>query len=517
MLHSRWRRATMAAVASLCASAALVPAAIAAPGDLPDLVQSIPSAPAATPDANGLVNWGGFFDDHSIGGDNHMGWGHSGSDPEALSVRFQSVLTNTGNGALELCGYPAGSAAWLRAFQTTPGDLAACPANSPGGTSAGWFRYAVANHSATGEFNRWHLMDLQRFALVPVDAPGARIQWDAQWGTCMNDNQYMDCEHDAAATNLLAGIAPHTDKVTQEGAPDQTLVAFPNRVPNGTYQLVAIANPYGAIREAGTSYGSVSCVTLDVTGTESDWQVYQSTTQLADCRLPTSIPAALTGPGGTDPFAGANPTPACNPLLITGHCWDTIPVDGAHPIAHTNVHDNSTANVTRNVAQFGAVGTYGGGGGNGGGNGGGRWQHRRRRWQHRRRWHRDSAADRHHPAPGDPAAQREPPQGCAHAAHAADPQGPLVHPQRPPQDVRHPAELGEGHLQVDRRRQRDLHHQLEAGARHELPRHRPRVVHVDDDPRVLELRPQRAAQAARADEHHHARCPSRGDARLGPT
>ena len=132
MLHFRWRRATMAAVASLCASAVIVPAAIAAPGDLPDLVQSIPTAPAVTPDADtGQVNWGGFFDDHSIGGDNHMGWGHSGSDPEALMVRFQSTLSNVGNGALQLCGYPSSSAAWLRAYQTTPGDLAACPGNAP--------------------------------------------------------------------------------------------------------------------------------------------------------------------------------------------------------------------------------------------------------------------------------------------------------------------------------------------------------------------------------------------------
>jgi hypothetical protein len=367
----------MAAVASLCASAAIVPAAIAAPGDLPDLVQSIPSAPAVTPDADtGLVNWGGFFDDHSIGGDDHMGWSHSGSDPEALKVSFQSVLSNTGNGALELCGYPAqGSAAWLRAFQTTPGDLAACPGNAPSGSAAGWFRYAIANHSGTGAFNRWHLMDLQRFALVPVNAPaGTRTQWDTRWGTCMNDNGFMDCENNAGATNLQVGIAPHANKVTEEGAPDQTVVAFPNRVPNGTYQLVAISNPYGAIREAGTTYGSVSCVTLQVSGNEElgEWRVYQSGSAPANCQLPTSIPGALSGPGGLDPFARAVAQIACNPLLTaTGHCWDTIPVDGNHPLARTNVVDSSTATATRSVAQYGAVGTYGGGGNSGGGNNGG--------------------------------------------------------------------------------------------------------------------------------------------------
>ena len=104
-----------------------------------------------------------------------------------------------------------------------------------------------------------------------------------------------------------------------------------------------------------------------------EWRVYQAGATPTNCLLPTNIPGALTGPGGTDPFAGANPAAACNPLLITGHCWDTIPVDGAHPIAHTNVRDTSTATATRTVAQYGAVGTYGpgGGGGNPGGGGGG--------------------------------------------------------------------------------------------------------------------------------------------------
>ena len=201
----------------------------------------------------------------------------------------------------------------------------------------------------------------------------------------MNDNQFMDCEHDANANRLQVGIAAHADKVTEEGAPDQTVVAFPNRVPNGTYQLVAISNPYGAIREAGTTYGSVSCVALQVTGDEGlgEWKVY-GTGQPANCQLPTTIPGALTGPGGTDPFAGANPVAACNPLLTTtGHCWDTIPVDGAHPLAHTNVHDNSTGDRhahRRPVRRGGHL--------------------RRRRWEprRRRRWH-DHAAEHRQPLP----------------------------------------------------------------------------------------------------------------------
>ena len=240
-------------------------------------------------------------------------------------------------------------------------------------------------------------MDLQRFALVPVNAPGARTQWDTRWGTCMNDNQFMDCEHDANANAPPASASRRTPtRSREEGAPDQTVVAFPNRIPNGSYQLVAISNPYGAIREAGTTYGSVSCVSLQVSGDAEvgEWRVYQAGATPTNCLLPTNIPGALTGPGGTDPFAGANPAAACNPLLITGHCWDTIPVDGAHPIAHTNVRDTSTAPATRTVAQYGAVGTYG---------------RRRRRREPRRRWQPDHAAARGSAgaaAPGrDPAAR----------------------------------------------------------------------------------------------------------------
>ena len=83
MLHSRWRRATMAAVASLCASAAIVPATPSLHrGISPIWCREFRRRPPITPDVDtGQVNWGGLFDDHSIGGDDHMGWSHSGSIP----------------------------------------------------------------------------------------------------------------------------------------------------------------------------------------------------------------------------------------------------------------------------------------------------------------------------------------------------------------------------------------------------------------------------------------------------
>jgi hypothetical protein len=100
MLHSRWRRATMAAVASLCVSGALASVADAAPGDLPRLAQQAPTGIAM-----------GYFDDHSRAGDNHTGWGHDGSDGEPLAISFQSMLRNTGPGVLQLCA-TTGSDTW---------------------------------------------------------------------------------------------------------------------------------------------------------------------------------------------------------------------------------------------------------------------------------------------------------------------------------------------------------------------------------------------------------------------
>ena len=247
MLHSRWRRATMAAVASLCASAAIVPAAIAAPGDLPDLVQSIPSAPAVNPDPDtNQVNWGGFFDDHSIGGDDHMGWCTAAPIHEALKVSFQSVITNNGNGALEVCGYPSGSPNWLRAYQTTPGDLGACPATrraAPRRTGSATPSPTTRPPASSTAGTSWTSSASR--SSRSTRPSGTRTQWDTRWGTCMNDNQYMDCEHAAGATNLVTGIAPHTSKVTQEGAPDQTVVAFPNRVPNGPTSSSRSSTPTG--------------------------------------------------------------------------------------------------------------------------------------------------------------------------------------------------------------------------------------------------------------------------------
>jgi hypothetical protein len=358
MLLPRRLRATMACAATLTAVAVLSPAAMAASGDLPDLAQSAPTNVS-----------GGYFDDHSIGGDDHLGWGYGTSDPESLAIRLQSTVHDTGPGALGLCGFAAGGG-WMRAFQVT-GDTAACPATAPASGQRGWFRYATANHSSTGMFNRWHAMDMQRFALVPLPAaqggPGAGTPtfWDTDWGTCLNDNEYMDCESSPSASTATVAVAPGATKITQEGAPDQAVIAIPagvrDQLPDGRYQVVAIANPYGILRESGVGYGSVNCTTVDVSGAAgySAFAVSQSATQPATCLLPTQLPPALTGPGGTDPFRGAQALTCASLVSATGHCWATVPTTSTplapHPAARTNATGTPTPTVTTSVARGAAV------------------------------------------------------------------------------------------------------------------------------------------------------------------
>jgi hypothetical protein len=224
MHHFRWRRAAMAVVASLCASAAVATAAQAAQGDLPRITQNAPSGIAL-----------GYWDDHSLGGDDHMGWslgdpGHV-SEGEPLAIRFQASVNNDGPGVLQLCAGGTG-ADWRAARQTAPATLGDCAGTSVN-TGDLFFRYAIANHSSGTDYNRWHAMDFQRFALVPVTANGLSADasrptvWDNQWGTCLLDDDGMACPQDRNGGPFGVGISSGTQgKLTQEGAPDQAVIAF---------------------------------------------------------------------------------------------------------------------------------------------------------------------------------------------------------------------------------------------------------------------------------------------------
>jgi hypothetical protein len=250
--HGRARIALTVVLASLA-----VPAAAHA-----DLVQSPPTGIA-----------GGSFDDHSIGGDNHLGWGFGASAPEPLALGFTSELTNASGTSFRVCGYPSGTSGWMRAFQVAG---ASCPGSAPAGTGNGWFRYVTANHSDDDPptFNRWHLMDLQRFALVPVPgSAGHAIAWDTDWGTCLADNSpFVECPQALAAGGLNVSIGPSTTKTTQDdpGTPDAARIGIPSEsrglFPTGSYQLVAISNPYG--RYAGNS--NVACTSITISGYDAN-------------------------------------------------------------------------------------------------------------------------------------------------------------------------------------------------------------------------------------------------------
>jgi hypothetical protein len=340
--HRRTRLALTAAVASL--SLAALPA-----GAHAALVQGQPQNVQ-----------GGFDDDHSIGGDNHLGWGYTGtggtSQAEPLAITFGTTLTNTGPNQFRVCGYNQ-NGGWMGAYEVV---AATCPATAAGaGAQDGWFRYVTANHSdaAPPLFNRWHLMDLQRFALVPLPTSlggpaGAYTAWDTTWGTCLSDGGLtMDCEQDATpATPLATAIPAGAAKTTQElnPAPDAERIAIPAEAraafPDGAYQIVAISNPYG-------QYGggpSISCTTITVSGiTAYAPQVTQVGGQPSTCYVPAAMLPGLTGPGGRDPMANAQTTtPPCPLVPATGHCWATVPMAGGNTPAASNVNAAGFPTIT---------------------------------------------------------------------------------------------------------------------------------------------------------------------------
>jgi hypothetical protein len=285
-----------------------------------DLVPSPPGTPTA-----------GFFDDHSISGDNHAGWGPT---EEPLAVRFTAGVTNVG-AAIAFCGTPS-QAGWMAATQ------GACGA---GGPQFGWFRYVTANHFG---HNRWQLLDFQRFALVNVNPGGTEAIWDTRWGSCVNNSEFSDCSRDPNAPVLNnMGFLPNAAKVTQDGADEDQIIAIPNqfgyRLPEGNWQILHIVNPYGAI--AGDPAGNnVTCTPVTLTWDPSPTASASPLVIAArafgpgeTCRVPP-LPARIAGPGDpNDPlrFAKAFPT-TCAPTA-TGHCWTTPPTrcSEASPTART--------------------------------------------------------------------------------------------------------------------------------------------------------------------------------------
>ena len=270
----------------------------------------------------------GFFDDHSISGDNHAGWGPT---EEPLAVRFNAAVANDATD-ISMCGVPA-APGWMAA------TAGAC---GTGGGQFGWFRYVTANHFGK---NRWQLLDFQRFALVRVGT--GEVIWDTRWGTCVNNSEFADCSRDPNAPQLAnMGFPPNAAKVTQDGADEDQTIAIPNqlgyRLPEGAWQLVHWVNPYGIV-PGDTPAGNVNCVRLTLTWDASPGPS-ASPLQLAPrpdgaegCITPAP-PARIAGPGDpNDPLRYARAYPITCAPTATGHCWTTPPTrcSEANPTART--------------------------------------------------------------------------------------------------------------------------------------------------------------------------------------
>jgi hypothetical protein len=305
-----------APVALLVALTAIAFGILASSALANDLVQGAPTNVA-----------GGWFDDHSISGDNHAGW-RAGEEP--LAVKFHSTVTNQGAGDITFATTGVAGAGFLTATQAETG------------APIGFFRYVIANHFG---HNRWQLLDFQRFALVRVGGPEAI--WDTRWGTCVNNTIYSDCSTDPNATALAGmGFPSGLAKTTQDGADEDEIIAIPNelgyRLPEGAWQVVAIVNPYGRIAEASRA-NDVACTGVTLTwnatpGAASPLELTPRTMPASeDCQVPSTMPPAITGPADpTDPLRFAKAFPACA-NTGNGHCWTTPPTScsAEHPTART--------------------------------------------------------------------------------------------------------------------------------------------------------------------------------------
>jgi hypothetical protein len=297
----------------LCLALALATLAVTA---------STASAAELTAGAPGTPS-GGWFDDHSISGDNHADWGPTS---EPLAVKFTASVANAG-AAITLCAGGAPAPGWLAA-------------HTCGGGQFGWFRYVTANHFG---HNRWQLLDFQRFALVRVG--GTEVIWDTRWGTCVNPSEFSDCSRDPNAIGPM-GIPADFTKQTQDGADEDEIIAIPNslgyRLPEGAWQIVHIVNPYGTIA-GDTAAGNIACTPVTLTWdpspgpSASPLQIAARAAPGEACASPTP-PPPITGPSDpADPLRYAQAFPITCAPTATGHCWTTAPTQcsAASPTART--------------------------------------------------------------------------------------------------------------------------------------------------------------------------------------
>ena len=230
-------------------------------------------------------------------------------------------------------------------------------------------------------------------------------------------------------------MAPGATKITQEGAPDQALIATRRRcgaqLADGRYQVVAISNPYGALHESGTGYGSVNCTTVDVSGAAgySNFAVNQSATQLSTCLLPKTAPCCPDRPR-------AGPTHSAAPRALT--CASLVS-DTGHLLGDDADDDHAAGTASRS-------------------------QDERDRHPDTDR-HDDGRQGRGRQHPGaHPAAGRQ----AVAAPEADEDRGDVVRPHRAGPPVRLDRLGGQGDVRPDGRRERRVRGELEGRERHVL-------------------------------------------------
>ena len=199
---------------------ALAPAAMAAPGDLPDLQQSAPAnSPAATSTTTrsaATTTSAGLRDVR----------------PEPLAIRLQSTLHNTGAGALGLCGYSAGK----RLDACVPDDRRRRDVRRCGTRERG--ERLVPLRDRQPQLGR-RVQPLARDGRATLRArpaargagrPGRRSPdvLGHRLGH-VPERQRVDGLRRRARPRSRAtvAVAPGATKITQEGAPDQALIAIP--------------------------------------------------------------------------------------------------------------------------------------------------------------------------------------------------------------------------------------------------------------------------------------------------
>ena len=333
------RTCALLAPAAVLLSLCIPAAASAAPGDLPDLVQSRPG---------NVV--GGYFDDHSISGDNHLGWSYGASQSEPLAIELLQRDTQPGHRRLELCGFQEADG---RAGARVPGR-------------AGMLRQQAARRAAAPVASGWSSRTSRRTtrrrtrSTLALSGPGplhASCRCLRRWAgnsaardrmghvlghlsrprrplavTCSNDplRPSLPTQRRVGPGQGPRRTAPPDDPAHRD--PTDFRADRSATVRTRMVRDLPTRRPF--IAEAGTTAAACACTQVPARQRPSVHRLTATPVAAAPatCYVPRGSPAALTGPGGRDPMAAQarrrHPARRRGPAR---HCSATVPIGGATP------------------------------------------------------------------------------------------------------------------------------------------------------------------------------------------